>query len=897
MRKRGRGRFSREEVLAALGGVDVELERQWSDLTPQELLEKGQAALDEYDYELAHNLFKLAVLKSEGDEEAVCRLAMFLVDDYAAFDEAIAILSSPSCSVNEQGLRLLARSHFLAGHKKEALEAYEEVNAAGWGDALSWKHQGMLLLDLGRPAEAVAALGKALEKDPTDTEAERLKGEAETAAASQLAPLLRQVEACLDGGRLEEAERILGQMAKGKWLPPEFYRLRSRTELAMKEVAAQRLVEEARLKEREGDLSAALDLYRKAQDLGETGELVAERIRDLDARLMKDAAASLVERGCAQLSSGDRTGAIQSFYMGIARDPNLPEPEGEGGQLFRLVREFHGQVGRMPSSTQVQWLDSLFAASLKMERGELEGAELDLRRAGSLAEQLPSGVALLQALADRRKAEAVKHAQAWLEEGRNLEEKGLAEEAARLYERAAQVEGFQAAQEAADRARSLRERERAQRELGTFISFLEGLMANSEYFRVIREIEKSRQRIGESPEITAIESHARASAEKKYPMKVTPIAGREFGAGAQEYNSGVDGVRGFSPDTVRVIGGVRCGAEFLLLSGRQLALLNTQELQLRMTAELPPQADLTGKAGFVLAELSPGDFNSIVVVNFDDDLLLHFTQKRSQLLLRNAMPVERMLQQSRQKVMRWFVLNGREDQLVVCQSAPGSSSTAHVYSLALSDGRMEHTETHGVPLCHLRTIPSESGMFLVHRHPEPLLMQRPNYFSFALLDSRMRIVNRYHIAPDDLEGAFIESTRWVRFSQSGRMYFFFRYFDSFTGQIINRPLAFVAMEKDGSLVYALADSSQLVKGQADLDPIGELIEKDGGETLVMLGRKEDIQYLFIVDLERFRVVESYRVPDKQRVVGVTKGSRPGMYVTISLSVGSGEIIMKELPLP
>jgi len=176
-------------------------------------------------------------------------------------------------------------------------------------------------------------------------------------------------------------------------------------------------------------------------------------------------------------------------------------------------------------------------------------------------------------------------------------------------------------------------------------------------------------------------------------------------------------------------------------------------------------------------------------------------------------------------------------------------------------------------------------------------MRRPGYFSFALLDTRLRFTHRFHVPPEDFDGMLLETARWARLSASGRIFFFFRYFDGLTGQLTNRPLAFIAMKTDGTLLYAVTDSSQLVKNQADLDPVAELIDKDGSERMVVLGKKDGAQFLFVVELERFRAIESYRVPDNQVVVGVCRGATPGTYVTIALSKDSGEIAMRELAVP
>jgi len=702
---RGRGRFSRQEVLDALRGVEPAVEADAEDLSPDEILTKAGEALVEYDYELAHNLFKLAVLRSEGDEDAVCRLATFLVDDYAAFDEAISLLTSPSCAVNDEALLLLARSHSLAGHKAHALEAFQEVNRGKNADASSLKQEGALLLDLGRADEAVETLQKALEKDPHDAEALKLKTDAERAASAEMAPFLERAEADLLAGKLDEAGRTLGQLGDKSWRPPDYYRLSHRLDELRSRKAGSQLLDEAARREAEGDLDGALERYRQALEHGSGGVEVTDKVRQLESKVSQQAAAGLVATGTQQFESQAYSAAIQSFYSGIARDPQVREPRGEAASLFGLVHEFSSQLGRSPNSAQAQWIESLWQAIREMDQGNHDAAEMNAHRAGSLTDQLPSGRALSGRLAEERRMGAVVAAQAWIGEALALESKGALDEACLLYERAAKVEGFPGARNASTRAAAIREKERSTRELASLKAFLDGLLNESQYFRVLREIDKNRERLASAGELAEMEAAARDGVADKYPMEVTPVPGKEFGRRKEEYNSGTDQVKGFNPDSTRVAGTAPGVEEVFLVSGRNLALLDLAEIQLRLTALLPPQSDWGAKAGFFVSDLSPGDRNSLLSVNFDQDLMLHFAHKRSRLDLCNALPIERHLQQSRQKVSRWFALNGRDEQLLVCQSAPGVSNEAQLYSVSLDDGKLVHTQTHGQPLYGLRSIP------------------------------------------------------------------------------------------------------------------------------------------------------------------------------------------------
>jgi hypothetical protein len=163
------------------------------------------------------------------------------------------------------------------------------------------------------------------------------------------------------------------------------------------------------------------------------------------------------------------------------------------------------------------------------------------------------------------------------------------------------------------------------------------------------------------------------------------------------------------------------------------------------------------------------------------------------------------------------------------------------------------------------------------------------------MDGRLRVQDRLHIGPEDLEGTFIESTRWFRVGpRSGRRYFCFRYFDSYTGQLVSHPLAFVAVDGNGELAYAATDSSTLVRNEGDLEAIGEIFVHNGREVMAMLGRKESEPLLFVVDLESFRVLKKHTLAQGRRYVGMATTEVTGKMVLLSLHEEDGDARMETL---
>ena len=892
---RTRGKYSREQLLESLGEFDREEAAALEEVQPGRLIDMGREAAQEYDYERARFLYKVAVLNSHGGAEALCALATFLVDEYAIFDEAITILESPSCQVNDESLRLLARAHFMLGNAREALEVYQEINREG-GDALSWKREGMLLAQFNRHAEAIEAFSRTLGMTPSDSEASGLSKASQAALKASLEPLLEKARQAFTEGHLEEADEALKTVAQASWLPPAYFRLRHALDKKLVETRLMELLDAGSAAEAAADPRTALALFQQALDVDEGCELALEKVAELAHRLEGDAAQGWLEKGNAHFEQGDRESAIRDYFMAATRSADIADISGGSGRLLEIVKDYCRQGGRMPGEAQLRALDSLYLAWLRLEAADLGEARLLAGRAGAFVEQLEAGREFTRRLEQSRAEEGLRRAAAWMEEAMRKEADGEPDAAASLFDRAAAVKDFGQGEEAARRARHIREGSRKQREVATLLRRVEKQVAGESYFPALAEIRKNQHLAAELPELNELADAARRGVAAKFPLEFEMVAPREM-ADVRQYASGMEGVQDLDAELTRLARPVPDGDELFLVSGRKLLLLDASGMRAKMVATLPPQADLTEKKGFVVADLAPGDTNALVVVNFDDDLLLYFQHRRSQLELLNVMPLERLLQQSRQQVSRWFVLNGPEEQLVVCQSAPGKSNESRLYSLSLHSGRLMHDDQFGYALSNLRRVPAGEGRYVIHRHPDPMQMRRTGYFSFALADARLRIVSRHHIPPDELDNTFIESTRWLRVGPaSGRLFYLFRYFDALTGQLVGRPLAFAACEKDGTLLYAAPDSSTLVRNQGDLNPMAEVVEIDGAEHLAVHGRKDSSSFLFVVELDKFRLVSTKELPPDRKVLSVVRGSRPGQVVVVSLDESGGEVRMSTVDL-
>jgi len=481
--------------------------------------------------------------------------------------------------------------------------------------------------------------------------------------------------------------------------------------------------------------------------------------------------------------------------------------------------------------------------------------------------------------------EAYRHALAAQEEGNN-------ENAVELFETAATVEGFPLAQEARRRMENLKREGQLKREKANLRKWVGSLLEDNQYFSALRELEKRRKDLEKEPFFLELENRARDGVQQKYPMDVRPIADT-LDSPSNTYDSHSDGVEGFDADKTRFATLGPEGDRSFVFHGETMLVLNTRTLTAEAVVTLPQQANLLEKKGFILVDFAPGERESILIANWDDDLLLIGGYRRRQFHLENVLQLEGILPQTRQKTTRWFAPNGPEERLIVCESAPGTSSKTRLYSLSLSTGKLLFEENYGYALSNIRRLPRNSEKYVIHRHPEPYQMRKSGYFSLGFMDSRMRVTDRFNIKPQELDGTLVESTQWMRFGQDGkRLHFLFRYFDGYSGQLVGRPFAFVTMEASGELVFAAADSSVLLQNEGDLEPMGELIRYQDADYAVMLARKGELPFVAVINLDKFKMVQRLDCPEDERMLQIAPGNEPGQWVSVSIDKGNGRVRMR-----
>jgi len=883
--KKHKAKQSSALLTQVVGGVDPAILQECAGLSVAEVTRRAEKALAEFDYERAGQCFRTAVVVSGGDAAAVCRLATFFVDDLPDLERAAAMLACDACRGGLQGRVLHVRALRMLGRNEEALAVAREANAQG-GSPESRVQEALLLSDLGRWQEAAAACERACSGSPVDEQVVRVKAESQRRATEEVQHALDDARGALDSGELARAEAILEGLAARHWNPPAYHALSARCRLARgQQRAAELEAQGSRLLE-SGQLEAALDAFRQAvaadPDRDSARLALARAEQERTSRIEKELLAA-VSDAC------DRGDVEQAFSVAVRFSSPRIDASGAAGQVLGLVAQFLDENGKMPGPGHAAALAGLYLAQLEIDAARHDLADAHFARASGLLQSLAAARLVKAQLDAHRQKAADARIQKQLDEAHAAEAAGDIEAAAAGYERLARTEGYSGRQAAAAHAQDLRRNLLKAAQALSARKWVEGLIEKQDFFAALAEAGRHvADGTLSSDEAEPLKRAAVDGIARVYPVELTPL---EAGAGALDsWSSDVAGLAGFLPSKTRVLSAGPDGGHTLLLSGERLLVLDSRGMKPGVLARLPAPCLVPDKRGFPLSDLGPGGSDEILLVNFESGQLLTLSHRKSRVDVTAAVPLAGMVRETRQKVTRWFAPFGPEEQMVICQSAPGASMESRLTVVSARDGRRVHEEGFGYCLTSIRRISGTPNLFSVHRYPEPG-KKKQGYFSFAFVDNRLKIESRFLVPPGELDGKLLESARWLRVGPlSGRVYSLQRCFDAYSGQLLERPLAFVVLERSGSFVFLSSDSSTLLRGEGELLPLGDVLVHQGAEYVVMLGRTASGPQLVVFDQE-LRLVARHPLKADEALVAIERGAEPGSLVLVSLVVATGVVKM------
>ena len=828
-----------------IGDIQEDVRSDFGGKDPDELVTEARRILEEdYDYDRAWELLKLAAVRGDGRWDTVEPLARFLVEEYAQFEPALRLLETEAWDDVPEARRLQAQAYYHLGRGEEAIVLYEEV-APRIGDATMWLRIGTIRQELESHDLAVAAFLKAEALDPALARAGERRRTSEAAVLAQTGPVLAAADALLAAGKAVEAAEALSALDGLAWTPPEVGRLRRRIDGARRLGDLEALLDRASGLEDAGDPAAALAVYREALTVDDGCQLARERVDALERDAAATRAAALVAKGDARLTAGDAIRAVEVWYRGIteATSHGAPVPTSgtaDGRALYTLLQDFVAETERFVGDAQSDAMVSLHGARARLDAGALDEATR-LHRSARVLDGFSVYRDVGEAIAAATRSQALAGAQQLAAEAAAMAAAGDVSGALDRYRRAqaAGVAGLEETIEGLDAGL----RETAGR--AALLATARRLRDAEDHFGLLRHLRVNPTLADEVHETRTWGDEARAALGARFPFTLQKP---EVGVlGSSDRFSSRDVLSDLVPAEARVFPCHTRNAAFIQQGGH-LSLVDLDELRLAWTAALPAAVTPAAEGATFMVSQLPDGADLFACFDRAADSLALFTHFRGQLEMLNQLQPSRFLRESKEKLLVNYTLDGPEGSLVVLETPQGRAGPTRVAGISLDDGRSLFENEHSYGLYHLARVPWRGGTYRVNRVFDPRGYRRPGFFTWGLMDARGRITERHHVAPDEVEGAFLEGITFFQESPTtGRFYFFSRFIEPYTGQVVRSPPAFVAMEADGTVYYAVMDGNALLREKAEVQGSLYLVATPEGERLLVPYKKKAHHFIGVFD--------------------------------------------------
>jgi hypothetical protein len=355
------------------------------DVSPEGLVRKAEAALEEYDYETARATLERALAESGGAARPAAALLGLLVDTLGDDAAALAIEGSiDKAALSEPRVRtLLALAAARSGHDERAVvmsRGLDDASAAGIFAALAAR-----ALAAGDADRAAAHIEQAKRHDAASSEVTRVADEVDKARALARAPREAEIAALLAEGRDVEAETNAHEVLS-RW-PGSATARRALHEIEERRRSheAARLVREAKEAAGRGDIAVAR--ARLSQAISSASGAAREAIEALASAIESEERArheaEQLDRTIGRLGAGDAR-------EGLALYAALPDA------LRTRVRE------RVPRQ-ELGWIEQM--ASVRAEDRAKADAAVALSTARASLERDPKAalaqIAPHEAILDR----------------------------------------------------------------------------------------------------------------------------------------------------------------------------------------------------------------------------------------------------------------------------------------------------------------------------------------------------------------------------------------------------------------------------------------------------------------------------------------------------------------
>lgn len=822
---------------------------------------KAQECIADYDYDAAVGALRLAVIKSHGALPMVEALAVFLVDQYAYYDEALALLRSPKLAplTSPLLLRCLADALFHTNQWAEAEPLYRKLVARKDDLLPIWTLRlAQICLEMQNPADALSFAQKCQSYPTVAKQAQDVAERSRALLEANVAVVLNNARQAIDEGRLLDAKSMLEGVASPGAAAGELSSLlRSIRELENSQIQAT-IFSEAMKSLQDGHRTLALSAFRRILELDPDHVLAAEQVRKLEEEELLDQARRALTTAAEMESDRRLSGAIQELFRVAQRSggaKRLAELADGRSTLVTILVNYLNWGPKNPEKS----LESL----IRLRDAELAFATGDMERAVMLAEEASRGLKgypVADQLLDRARKARLTHITSMAEKAYQA---GVDADSAQDFATALQRYD-EVVRLVGESFRDVGERRhRIKRELD-FDSRMADLNAKVEHRLALGHLFVAQQLVRQtSPDLVearpvgVLEGRIRNTIDETYPVVGLQRVGPPVLPGsAPVFQSRWFGLNDLVARDVRILLDEATGNIVLLTKGT-LILLNGADLSVLCALKLPAAIGGNAQDEAVFA---------VPVSDGTMKIFIFHTTSRTAWVLRVGMDqalVETRLDFSRVitpmptegKGARSAAVVAAENTLVLLDfnQSGGGRRDSRLVVVGLEDGRALASEAFAYG--HMQLIPVVgTHHLLAARCFDPVFRQHKSWYHALVLDGRGKAVERWNIDGVDEE---IYAFRQAFVSPStGRVYLEYWYIDPLSGRVANDGGAFLILGKDKRLFYQAAGPDMLLGAGRVVSGVMQVVSGDvDRDYLLWVWREEDKNTgIAVIDAKDVRTV-------------------------------------------
>jgi len=783
-----------------VGAIDTIIATVFADQSATECLHTAREGEESYDYERALAGYQLAVVRSNGEINAVRSLVQFWSDIYADHQAIATLLSSKAIAISKY--RDLQSAHANAleatGQYDEALSLVLALLAIQEEIVLNVQ-RARLLYRRGEQSRAAKVLRTVLKEDPNHSEASKLLKEYEAHIHGQADSTVESIQDAIERSDRETARSLLEEMAKSNQTHPLFNTLKKSVARLENQAEASALIQQAEaLLEKEDWRGIRQRLMRAQEYCVDTMAPHGAFLQRAEAAVQAMDLRQYIANAERCLEQKEWAAALQAMHRAVEHEDALPPTITEHSLHALLQRSLNDVSGFKPSDRSFDGLASLFEAIQFHQGGQTASAQDALREAKRLLRSHPDITQLEEEVDRSAQMAELSRGDGLLSQAAALEKEGNIEQALAHVEQAlsGQVTDRNDAIEWRDRLReTLKQTDQQESILNRWTQ----LAHSGRWWRLKRAMATEGMDSSRTEVVDLRQKMEKAIADQWSVHAVAHSTATRAGA------LHLDSMNWSAEQQADMLLYTPQDSTLWLGAHQDLIRVNAKTLEVELRLRLPDAIQVTRKHWRFFAHNEQlifidclGRTATLLVGDCDSPQITH------RIDLGRSLGREKEASTLAQEI-QWCP---QSERLLVLETAHGRGKKSRLRSIGIGDGQVHHAEVFPYPVFGLKTVRGD-GRFTVQRM---LDWSRPqaNFYNFAVVDGKAKVLHRAAFPALELPMHSIRRLYRIDDENSGYLCQYW-YIEPFTGQVAQHSGGLMHMKSDWSVYFQSTETEQWLR--------------------------------------------------------------------------------------